>query len=440
MWKQLRNFFERDLWRIQLEGQSGIRAFLIQLLRVVFTAVHHFQLDRCAAMASSLTFFSLLSIVPVLAAAFGVAKGFGFEETLQLRLMSSFAEQREVLEPAIGYANTLLEETKGGLIAGVGVLFLLWSVVKLIGHIESAFNVIWKVRKSRSLGRRFSDYLALIIVCPVFFTVASSITVFLASQVESVQNGSSWLSTVSPVLAAFVTFLPYLLIWAMLTFLYLFLPNTKTPFVPGLLAGILTGTGYQLLQWVYIKFQIGVATYGAIYGSFAALPLFLIWLQMSWMLVLGGAEICVASQNLADFEFRHDCSRASHAFQGLISLLIMHQVIRIFVAGGNPPGMQDLSDHLKIPQRLLRDQLSTLVETGLLAETKPGRNGDLAYLPGRPVGQLTITKVLSTLDHAGSDSIPVVDSASFRSLKSAMENMADALTQHDDNQLLRDID
>lgn len=418
-------FLSNDLWRLRLQGERGVLPLGLQLLRVLALAWQHFCSDGAALMASSLTYYSLLSIVPVLAAAFGIAKGFGFEEALNQRLMSSFAEQQEVLGPAIEFAQSLLEETKGSVIAGVGVCFLLWSVIQLIGRIESSFNSIWKLRRSRSLARRFADYLALILICPLFFTVATSANLYIHAQLQELEG--AWMSHISPAATLLVRLLPYFLLWGLFTFLYLFVPNTRVSRRAALLAGMLTGVGYVLLQWVYIQFQATASHYGAVYGSFAALPLFLLWLQMSWLLVLAGAELCAASQHLADYEFQGDCATASHRFRGLCSLAIMQQVTLRFSRGEPLPSRSVLSEVLHLPQRLLREQIDILVDERLLVELRQGEEEESTYQPGRPLDQLSLTTVLSALSRHGSEEIPLVDAPITKQLKERLSSLEEAM-------------
>ncbi|MGD8353182.1 MAG: YihY/virulence factor BrkB family protein, partial [Pseudomonadota bacterium] len=308
-------FLKTGIWRIRKSDVSVVTWFMIKVLRIILLTFRGFVENRCQLRASSLTFYSLLSIVPVMAMAFGVAKGFGFQRTLQREVGKILSAHREIAEQIMNFANNLLDNTRGGLVAGIGFAFLVWTVVKVLSNIEHSFNEIWGVQESRTWVRKVSDYLSLMFLLPLLFLVSSAATVVVAGQVKAIMTHVSLLGYLAPVIHVLLRLLPLLVIWFMFTLLYIFMPNTHVKIRAALVAGIAAGSAYQLFQFLYVTFQIGVAKYNAIYGSFAALPLFLIWLQASWMIVLSGAELSFATQNVDTYEFEPDANLASPAFR-----------------------------------------------------------------------------------------------------------------------------
>jgi membrane protein len=309
--RELHKFLSEDLWRIRLDEQPPRRSLWIKLLRVITLSVKGFDKDKCTLRASALTFYTLLSIVPILAMAFGIAKGFGFDHILEERVRQQFHGHEEVVAQAITFARNMLDNTKGGLIAGIGVVFLFWAVIKVLGNMERSFNEIWGIKKHRSWTRKFSDYLSFMLIAPVLFIMAGSMTVAVSSQVKNILLTHSYLAYIAEPILLLLKILPFGLLWGLFAFVYFFLPNGKVNVRSALLGGILAGTIYQIVQWAYITFQVGINRYNAIYGSFAALPLFLIWLQLSWLILLYGAEVSFAHQNVATYEFEQDCMRIS---------------------------------------------------------------------------------------------------------------------------------
>ncbi len=433
------NFVTIDIWRMQLRNYSRTKAFLIKQLRIIVLAVRGFDEDKCKFRASALTYFSLLSIVPVIAMMFGIAKGFGLEERVEAEILKRLEGQKEIADNVIEFANALLKNAKGGFIAGVGVIFLLWAVIKLLSNIEKSFNEIWGVKRPRSLGRRFSDYLSIVLLCPILLAVAGSATVVISSQVKALLAKLPFFSSLGPLVSLLLRMLPYCTIWLMFTFVFIFMPNTKVRFRSGLLAGIVGGTIFQIVQWAYINFQIGVAKYGAIYGSFAALPLFLLWLQISWLVVLFGAELSFAHQNVETYEFEQDCRSVSHSYKRLLSLLVAHHLVQNFCNGEKPSGASQISQKLEIPIRLVREILYELAESGVVCEVKTESDKEAAYQPGRDVEALTVKYVIDALEKRGYSAIPVIKSAEVDKLSDCLDRFGKAVEESPANVPLKNI-
>jgi membrane protein len=439
---QISNFFSFirvDIWRIRLADLPFGKSFLIKQLRMIILAFRGYDEDRCLLRASSLTFYTLLSIVPVAAMFFGVAKGFGFERRLEKELFDRFSGQEEVLSQVISFSNSLLEQTQGGLIAGIGLLVLFWSVLKVLGHIEMALNDIWGIKESRSWGRKFSDYLAIMLISPILVLMSGSATVFIKTQVEQITQKVALLGVFSPLISFLLKFTPYVLIWALFTILYIIMPNTRVNFKAGLLGGVVAGTLYQIAQWGYISFQIGAAKYNAIYGSFAALPLFLMWLQISWWIVLFGAELSFANQNVHTYEYEPDSLKVSPGFKKLLALQVAHLLIKKFENGDRPLTDSQISAQLEMPIRLVHNIIFDLVESGLVSEIKTKADKEFAYQPARDINKLNIQYVLEALDQKGTDDIPVVKTEDYQALSDALKHFRDAMEKSSANKLLKDI-
>jgi membrane protein len=439
MVSRLLEFIRTDVWRIRLKDLSRKRSFGIRLLRIVLLATRGFNEDRIHLRASALTLYSLFSIVPVLAMIFGIAKGFGFEKFLQEDLLERFHGQEEVATRIIDFAQSLLEATKGGVIAGVGLIILFWTVIRVLRDLENSFNAIWGIEDARSPGRKFSDYLTILVVCPILLTMSGSITIFVSTQVEMITGKFALLGYFSPLISPLLKLLPFCVIWAVFAFIYIFVPNTQVRFRSGLIAGIIAGTVYQTVQWGYIYFQVGVSKYNAIYGSFAALPLFLAWLQISWVVVLIGAEIAFAHQNVDTYEFEPDSQKISVSFRRLLSLMVAHLLVRRFADGEKPLTAQEISHTLEIPIRLLRQILFELVDSGIASEIKGIDENDPAYQPAFTIHGLTLAHVLEALDQRGVRSIPVAETKASASLSAALEAFREAIEKAPANRLLKDI-
>ncbi len=432
-------FIRVDIWRIRLDDLPFGKSFLLRQLRIIILAIRGYDEDRCLLRASSLTFFTLLSIVPIVAVFFGIAKGFGFEKRLESVLFERFPGQEEVLNQVIGFANSLLEQTRGGLIAGIGLLVLFWAVLKVLGHIERAFNDIWEIKESRSWGRRFSDYLAIMLIAPIFILMSGSVTVFIKTQLTMITQRVTLLGIFDPLIYFLFELIPYVLVWIFFTILYIIMPNTKVTLKAGFVGGLVAGTLYQAAQWAYISFQISTAKINAIYGSLAALPLFLMYLQISWWIVLFGAELSFANQNVDTYEYEPDSLKVSPGFKKLLTLQVAHLLIKQFANGDKPLTDSQISARLKIPIRLLHHIIFELVESGLVSEICTTADKEFAYQPARDINQLSIQSVLEALDQKGTENIPVANTAEFQALSDALKEFSEAMQSSPANKLLKNI-
>jgi membrane protein len=436
---KFRSFVKTDIWRMRLKDYSPTHSFLIRQLRIIVLATRGFIENKCKYRASALTFYSLLSIVPVLAMMFGIAKGFGFEKNVETQILKNLQGQEEIASRIINFSNSLLQNASGGFIAGVGILILFWTIISVLSNIESAFNEIWGVKKARSFGRKFSDYLSIMLVCPFLLVVSSSATVVISSQARLLIQKLGFLGQSASLLLLSLNLLPYLAIWITFTFIFIFMPNAKVRLKSGIFAGIVAGTVFQLTQGVYIDFQIGVANYSAIYGSFAALPLFLIWMQISWFIVLFGAELSFAHQNVDTYEFEQDCLSVSHSFKILLSLLITHLLVKNFCKAQKPLDDAEISRVLDIPIRLVRQILYELTESGIISEARRNEEKDIAYQPACDVDQLTVKYVIDSLGSRGNTDIPVIRSTELEKLSDCLTTFGKTIESSPANVLLKSI-
>jgi membrane protein len=432
-------FIKRDVWRIRRTDLPPGKSFFLTLLRVLILSIRGFDEDKCQLRASALTFYSLISIVPVAAMAFGIAKGFGFEKMLESQLRAKLTGHEEIVDNVVQFSHSLLESTKGGLLAGIGVIVLFWAVIKVLGQIEESLNDIWGIKEQRPLGRKFGDYLSLMLICPVLIILSSSVTVFVTTQVTLILEKITILGAFSPIVFFLMKLLPYSILWGLFTFLYIFMPNTKVRFTSALLAGIITGTIFEVVQWAYITFQVGAAKYNAIYGSFAAFPLFLVWLQLSWLIVLYGAELSFAHQNVDTYEFEPDALQASRRLKTLLSLQIAQRVIRNFARGEAALTAGQVSRELEIPIRLVNEIIFELTQSNILSGTDTGKDGERGFQPARDINALTISHVVDATELRGSNTMPFSHTSEFAALSEAVEIFRRTIEKLPANKLLKDL-
>ncbi|MBI9085108.1 MAG: YihY family inner membrane protein [Desulfobacterales bacterium] len=431
-------FLKDGIWRVRLDDLPRRQAFWIRQLRVILLSVQGFSRDACPLRASALTFYSLLSLVPVAAMVFGVAKGFGFDRRLETEILGKFPGQEEIVVQVIAFARTFLENTKGGIIAGIGLVVLFWTVIKVLGHIEAAFNHIWGIEDHRSFGRKFGDYLSIMFVAPVLVIVSGSATVFITTQVTTIATRIGILGIFGPALFAMFKLIPYVLIWTLFTIVYMLMPNIRVRLFSGMTAGIVAGSLYQIAQWGYIIFQVNATRYNAIYGSFAALPLFLIWLQVSWFIVLLGAEISCAHQTVDAHETETDQEDLSPYLDRLIGLMVIHRIVGRFSKGSPPPNVDQLARSLQISGRLVRHALDRLEKSGMVSKICPASDDeDETFQPARDIHRLSVHTVIDALDRTGINQLPNIDEQ--EAIAGTLARFSDLLAASPENRLVKDL-
>ncbi len=396
--EQINYFFKTGIWQIKREEVSPLRFFLLDICKKLLLAVEWFMDKRMFAAASALTYSTLLAIVPIVAVVFAIARGFGFNKYIEAWFMDVLSSQPQVAEIIVGFVNSYLVHTQKGLFLGVGLLFMLWTVIMLISNIEKVFNDIWQVKQPRSIFRTITDYTAMFFMAPILIVVSSGLSILITTLVNDINERM----LVGPMMRHLLTLSPYILMSIAFILLYLFMPNTKVKFKSVIIPGILAGVAMQGLQFFYIHSQIWVSSYNAIYGSFAALPLFMLWLQISWTICLFGAELCYTNQNLEDFAFRAVTDDLSHRYRLLLSTLLMKLICKRFDEGKKPYTALQLKLETGIPIRITHDLLYQLTQVHLLTEMAYDEKGEeTVYQPAESLSRLTVGTLIDRLEASG---------------------------------------
>ena len=427
------------IWNTPLSEISKGKTLLVRQLRIIVLAARGFSNDKVQLRASALTFYSLLSVIPVVAIAFAIAKGFGLDQNLEQLITEKFQSYQDVLNKFLPQARNAIEETRGGYIAGVGMIILFWSVMSLLEHIESSFNHIWQITSSRPWYRKFTDYLTIMLIAPVFIILSSSITVFISTELADYMTRAPILNFFKPLISFLIKLAPYFLSWITLTILFIIMPNAKVKFVPALISGIIAGTFFQILFWLYVDLQFGILKLSAIYGSFALFPLFIIWLQSSWIIVLLGAELSFANQNISRYEFESEALNISNYQKRALVLMIMHLIIRNFSTGEKPVSAENIAITLKIPVRLARDILQDLSKVNLVSIIHEKEQQERFYQPALDINILTVSYVLSLLDKKGVEQRMVIKNKDYNKIISMLKKFDKLVAKSDSNILIKDL-
>lgn len=431
------HFVTYDIWRITENEVSGLKEIYINAIKTMILAIRGFQNENLQTRASALTYNTLLAIVPLLAVLLGIAKGFGFQNTVRDALLDYFPGHQMELDKAFEFVESYLAQAQGGVIIGIGLILLLYTVISLISSIEDTFNDIWQINKSRPWFRKISDYLALFVVLPILMTSSSGIAIFVSTLQNSFLQHYVFLT---PIVELCLHITPYVFTSLAFAGLYIALPNTKVKVINGLIAGIIAGCAFQFFQLVYISGQIWVSKYNAIYGSFAALPLLLLWLQLSWLICLFGAELSYASQNVKKFSFERDSKNISRRYKDFLTLLIASLIIKRFANGEKPYTADELSDSYRIPIRVTTQILYMLTELKIITEVVVGNDDRVIhYQPAMDINQISVSLLFEKIDQFGSENFKIDTKGVFNKEWKTLLKTREEMVRSNENVLLKDL-
>lgn len=394
---KIKYFFSFGMWRMQPGDHSTPLRVAADLLRKVYLSLRFFIGRGHTDYAPSLSFSTLLAIVPVVAAVFAIAKGFGLAGYIEQWLHKALTSQPQVVDWIIQLSNSYLDHAKTGVVIGIGILVMLYSVMSLIYNIESAFDDIWQVKEKRSWNRVLLDYTSMLFLAPVVLILISGANIFVYGVVDSLQ-GYLLLGRITRLL---IKVSPLVLTSAFFTLLYVFMPNTRVRFRSAVGPGILAGVAMTLLQLFYVHSQLFLSSYSAIYGSFAALPLFMLWLLISWYICLFCAELCYTNQNLDYYTYLVNTNDISQHNRLLMAAVVMGHVCRRFAVGGKPHTARSLKVATGYPMRVVADLLDELCRTNLLTVSMgPDGQRQPYYQPAATLTTMTLGRLTKELENA----------------------------------------
>ena len=426
--KGIKAFLLDEIWRVTDDEVSKKRGMIYNALKIVTLSIKEFAERRIVNMASALTYSTLLAIIPILAILFAIARGFGFANLLEDQFRVTLQGQALTAETILSFIDSYLSHAQSGIFIGVGLIMLFYTVLLLTYNMERTFNYIWQVKKQRTLYRKITDYFSMLFLLPLLILLSSGISIFISTFMKNIAE----FALLAPVVKFFVRLTPFVLTWGMFTALYIFMPNTKVKLKYAILPGILAGSGFQFFEYLYIGSQIWVSRYNAIYGSFAAIPMFLLWAQISWSICLYGAQLSYVAQNIRNFSFSKETENISRRYHDFLCILIMSLICKRFQTDLPPYTAETLSDEHKIPIRLTRIILYELQDINMIFETPVNDDEEMAYLPSVDINQLNVAMLLKRLDKTGSEAFKIDRTrynAPWETLMMARENYYENTSQ-----------
>ena len=407
--KQLIHFFSRSLWRVTEGDVSRSRYTGYNLLKITIQTIKCFVKDRIWIRAAALSYTTLFSIIPILALLFAVAKGFGFSNLME-RLLRGNAVEDNTVDMVMTFIDNYLEYAKSGVFIGVGIVMLLWAIINLADSVEGNMNAIWDVKKPRSYFRKLTDYLALFIVFPLIIILYATVSIFMTTIYQRLAE----YYFISSFVHVCIKLAPFVLSGIIMTGLFIFIPNTKVKFRNALIPGLITGAFFQGFLYFYIHIQMYLSSYNAIYGSFAIIPMFMLWADISWSIILFGVEMSYVSQNIEQYNFGQEVDNVSRRYHDFLCIVVMSLICKRFEEGGQPYTASELSDAGEIPIRLTNRLLDELEVAGLIHGFSADSKAEIEhYLPAIAISHLSVGHLLSTLESHGCEDFKIDHTKEF---------------------------
>ncbi len=383
------------LWWYWLGGvwndtRSG---WYVNLAKTVNLSVRSILDTNLQQKAAALTFNTMLALVPTLAMIFAIGRGFGFQNIIESEIFNFIPVKREELSNVFTFVDSYLAQSSEGIFVGVGILFLLWTLISLLSNVEDAFNHIWGINKKRNFYRKMTDYISIFFIIPILIICTNGIKLFVLTMSSD--------TFLSPIVEAALDIAPTILTWMAFTLTFVLVPYTKVKVKYALLSGFLCAIVFQMLQWLMVSGQIYVSKYNAIYGSFAFLPLLLIWIYMSWQVCLAGVVLTYSSQNIFRFNFRDNINEISQRYMTDVTIVVLTIVAKRFDQQKSPYTKRDITERYNIPIRLVGAVIDHLVDVKLLSGVVGKDDRETAYQPAFDLQHLTLRSAKERLRNWG---------------------------------------
>ncbi len=392
----------------------------VRLLKIVNLSVKSFFDKNIQTLASSLTYTTLLAIIPLLSLLLAIAKGFGFQDFVTHELYRIFPAQSIMLDNSLSFVDKFLSTLSHGVFVGIGIVFLLWTLVSLLRKIEVAYNRVWDIRKGRSIYRILTDYTAILLIIPILMICSGGLSIYLSKTVQDMTHSS--LSILSPFVKFLLDLSPVLLLALVFVGMNTLIPYTKVKVRYALLPAVVCSLLFYLIQYVFVSGQISVTRYNAVYGGFAFLPLFLIWMHLSWTVCIASAVMTYSSQNFFRFNYLKLVSGASVKYLDKVALYVVAVIVSRFDRGEKPFGKNDIANREGLPVKLVSVVVDKMVQGEILSMTLDD-GGNVLYQPAMNLSNLTVAQFMDRYHRIGYSDF--VDDSDVRNKLSGMERLLD---------------
>ena len=398
--QRFREFIQYDLWR---QSHMGVHApkkrLLYRFLQTIILVARGFKDQVLVVRANSLSFALLFAFIPMMALVFAIARGFGFEEILKDKVSAGFLAEANIAPMLLEWVERYLETAREGLFLGIGLIVLIWAVHAFFNMLEKSFNSIWNVKKTRSFGRRMTNYVMTLLLVPVLVVVTSGISIFL----NSTEVLAPVLQAIEPIRKFMLRFIPFVATSAVFTWIFIAIPNTKVKFSSAIIPGIVMGFLYQVVQALSMFLVVLLTRMSIVYGAFSAIPLVLIWLNITCWLLLVGAELSFAIQNNEHFAYERDIETMSRRYKDCMTLYLLSVIIKRFEQGNTPETIQQMAKKYHLPIRLVGQLLARLEDINIIRRVYIDNEEDQAFVPALDTSLISVEMVIGRISTQGTE-------------------------------------
>lgn len=396
----IRKFIQYDLWRqSHIDIHAPKKRLLYRLLQILILVGRGFKHQVLVVRANSLTFALIFAFIPMMALIYAVARGFGFEEMVSELLTGSFLAEANIAPVLLEWVERYLETARDGLFVGIGLIVLIWAVYAFFNMLENSFNSIWNVKKTRSFGRRMTNYVMTLLLVPILVVVTSGISIFL----NSTEVLSSVLQSVEPLRKFMLRFIPFVATSAVFTWIFMAIPSTKVKFSSAIIPGVLMGFLYQVVQALSMYLVVLFTRMSIVYGAFSAIPLVLIWLNITCWLLLIGAVLAFAIQNNELFAYERDIVTMSRRYKDYVMLYLLSVIIKRFENGESPEKMRDMANNNHLPIRLVGQLMARLEDANIVHRVYIDQDEESAFVPAMDTKKITVELVVGRISSQGTE-------------------------------------
>lgn len=417
--------------------KDGRKKMSVRVIKTINLTVQSFLNRDLQIKSMAITYQTIFAMVPALALLLAISKGFGLQEIVQNELYTYFPSQSKAIATVLKFVDSYLAEASSGVIVGIGIIVLLWTLISLLSNIEDAFNNIWDLKSSRSIIQKVRDYIAIFLLIPVLMILSSGISIFMSSTILAVVP----FGFMTPFVNVMLELIPVVLCWAAFTLCFWLIPNTKVQFKYAAISGVIGAVAFEVLQLLFLGGQLYVSKYNAIYGSFSFAMLLLIWLQLSWLLLLSGCGLTYAMQNIFSYNFFDNINSVSPDYYRKVLLIVTAVIYRRFHKKMTAPTRNSLSLTYGLPISLVSSIADKLIKSGLV-QSNIGKEGaeDPGLIPTTDTDAITVKDVVKMVENEGkSDFIPEFETTYADALEQ-IDEISKRMYEASGDLLIRDVE